>query len=92
MRQTDPSRRALLRFLRGEYCAATCGESPEAPEAEFEIECAAYWTAADYHAGQDSELYAALSASPYRPGPIESGPEPGSVAEELYRAAQDWIR
>jgi hypothetical protein len=92
MRNPDPSRRALIRFLRKEYRAATCGESPEAPEAEFEIECAAYWISADYHTGQTSELYSALSTSPYSPGALESGPEPGSIAEELYRAAQDWMR
>jgi hypothetical protein len=38
---------------------------------EFDREQAIYWFSADFHGGQWSELYAALCASPYRPGAIE---------------------
>jgi len=35
---------------------------------EFDIEAAIYWFASDWHGGQSSNLYSALSTSPYRPG------------------------
>jgi hypothetical protein len=41
---------------------------------EIDREGAIYWFAADYHSGQWSNLYEALSTSPYSPGPIERGP------------------
>lgn len=41
---------------------------------EFDIEGAIYWYASNYHSGQDSELYSALSMSDYTPGRNESSP------------------
>jgi hypothetical protein len=35
---------------------------------EFDIEAAIYWFATDWHGGQWSNLYSALSTSPYKPG------------------------
>lgn len=37
----------------------------------FDREAAIYWFAADYHGGQWSNLYRALSASQYKPGALE---------------------
>lgn len=53
----------------------------------FDIECAIYWYSADYHGGQWTNLYSALSMSEYRPGAMESGPD--SVAAILYAALED---
>ena len=41
----------------------------------FEIEEAMYWFAADYHGGQGSNLYAALSLSEFTPGLLANGPQ-----------------
>ncbi len=41
---------------------------------EFDREAAIYWFANDHHGGQWSNLYSALSMSPYHPGPLENGP------------------
>jgi hypothetical protein len=35
---------------------------------EFDIEAAIYWFSTDWHGGQWSNLYSALSTSPYKPG------------------------
>lgn len=51
---------------------------------EMEIACALYWCAADYHSGQTSSLYRALSALEYKPGALETEPEDGSIAALLY--------
>lgn len=55
---------------RGEMLSALAGHGDE-----FEIEEAIYWVASDYHGGQSSNLYAALCASPYKPGACSQGPE-----------------
>jgi len=52
---------------------------------EFDREEAIYWFAAEYHMGQSSNLYAALSASNYRPGALARGPS-GMDAIEMYHA------
>jgi hypothetical protein len=39
-----------------------------------EVHVALYWLLSNYHGGQDSPEYAALSSSPYNPGPMEKGP------------------
>ena len=51
---TDPTRDEMLTALAGAD--------------EFEVEAAIYWFAADWHGGQSSNLYSALSTSRYRPG------------------------
>ena len=76
----DPTRSELLEFLR-----SICNVSTE--DDEFDIEQAAYHVAADCHSGQFSNLYTALSASPYRPGRMEDGAD----RSELYSAACAWI-
>lgn len=71
----DPTREEML---------ATLQASPYAEEeGEFAIEEAIYWFASDWHGGQDSNLYAALSQSPYSPGPLAEGPEDTYLYDEL---------
>lgn len=56
---------------------------------EFDREAAIYWFADRYHNnGQSSNLYAALSASDYKPGRLEYGPEEGSEAQRAYWALE----
>lgn len=56
---------------------------------EFDIEAAIYWYANDYHGGQNSQLYSALSSSSFRPSRLSKGIEnEGIVAEELYSALE----
>lgn len=56
---------------------------------ECEVDGSVYWFAADNHGGQGSNLYAALCRCGYRPGPIERGPEEGSLMELCYRILED---
>ena len=51
----------------------------------FDREGAIYWFAADYHGGQGSNLYSALSRSQYRPGAWERRPH-GVIGRECYDA------
>jgi hypothetical protein len=67
---SDPTYKELLKFLK------------PLSDDEFEIEEAIYWFAADYHRGQTSNLYSALSASEYRPGIAQS--RPSGEAKRLY--------
>ena len=62
---TDPTIEAMRAFLTDQF-----GEADE-----FDREQAIYWFASDYHGGQWSNLYAALCASPFKPGPIAKGPQ-----------------
>ena len=71
----DPSRDEMIEHIRKVY-----GREAD----EFDIEEAIYWFATDYHGGQSSNLYSALSTSEYRPGRSSSGPEEGSMGEMIY--------
>ena len=53
---------------------------------EHHVAEAAWWFASNFHSGQDSNLYKALTALDYRPGPTRSGPEKGSATEAVYDA------
>lgn len=53
-------------------------------ERKFDVESAIYWFCSDYHNGQTSNLYSALSTSKYRPGAYQNGVEDGSTAEMIY--------
>jgi hypothetical protein len=61
---SDPTRDEMLAFLE------TTGV-----EDEFDREEAVYWFAANYHGGQSSNLYEALSMSPYAPGLATNEPD-----------------
>jgi hypothetical protein len=56
---------------------------------EFDREQAIYWFASDYRGGQWSNLYSALCTSEYRPGAIERGVEPETMANLCYQALVD---
>jgi hypothetical protein len=71
----DPSRDEMIEHIQKVY-----GREAD----EFDIEEAIYWFASDYHGGQGSNLYSALSTSEYRPGRMSSGPEEGSMGEMIY--------
>jgi len=71
----DPSREEMIEHIRKVY-----GRDAD----EFDIEEAIYWFATDYHGGQSSNLYSALSTSEYRPGRMSNGPEEGSMGEMIY--------
>jgi hypothetical protein len=53
-----------------------------------DVHVALYWLLSNYHGGQNSPEYAALSASPYSPGPMENGPrgEAKMIYKELISA------
>jgi hypothetical protein len=103
---TDPTRAELLAFLEQAYPDATGGETPHTDDqadddahdgcpCRFDIEDAAYWLAAHHHGGQASNLYAALSASPYRPGACERDlpdDDERATASELYRQGAEWLQ
>ncbi len=74
----DPTREEMLEFLNA------CPFADE--QDEFDREEAIYWFASNYHGGQSSNLYSALSTSPYNPGPIARGPSDLFLYDEL-RAA-----
>lgn len=76
---TDPTREEMLAYLTSQY-----GYDVD----EFDLEEAVYWFATNWHGGQWSNLYAALCASAYRPGPLCHGPEPASMAADLYEALE----
>ena len=56
----DPTRNEMIQFL--------ALSNPAIDFNEFEV--AMYWFAYDWHGGQSSNLYSALSTSPYNPGPL----------------------
>ena len=70
----DPTREEMLTFLT----------RFESGEDEIDREEAIYWFAHDWHSGQWSNLYSALSTSPFQPDPFANGPEKGSMGEQLY--------
>jgi hypothetical protein len=51
---------------------------------EHHVVEAAWWFASNFHSGQDSNLYRALTALDYRPGATRSGPEKGDLVEDIY--------
>jgi hypothetical protein len=59
MKTSDPTVSEMRAFLRQIDCEAD----------EFDVEGAIYWFSSDWHGGQWSNLYSALSTSDYRPGP-----------------------
>lgn len=72
----DPTRLEMIEYLNQQGCNS------------FEAEQAIYWFAHDWHGGQGSNLYSALSCSRYRPGPCEAGVS-GSLAEIAYELLEE---
>ena len=54
---------------------------------DFDIAAAIYWFANDYHGGQSSNLYSALSTSDYRPGPMHKSikDDENETATQMYQ-------
>jgi hypothetical protein len=77
----DPTIAELREFLDGRFSGLVDTESGEW---EFDREEAIYWYACNWHSGQWSNLYAALSQSEFRPSPMANGPENGTLAEIAY--------
>ncbi len=70
----DPTADEMRAFLTMQQC----GDYDE-----FATEEAIYWFANDYHGGQASNLYSALSTGGFRPGPCANGPEDDYLYEAL---------
>lgn len=100
----DPTRRELIAFLEARHREVSDEDTHTEAEAEhdahdgcgcrFDIEEAAYYVAAHCHGGMRTNLYVALSRSPFRPGPIARDLpdyDQRPVASELYEAATAWI-
>lgn len=75
----DPTAAEMRRFLKKRH-------GTEADD--FDVESAIYWFANDWHGGQSSNLYSALSTSDYRPGASERGPT--DHAAIMYADLEDW--
>lgn len=74
----DPTHDEMMSYLRAAW-----------PEMELEIletdgEVAIYQFAADYHGGQSSNLYSALSTSVFDPGPVWAFDSEGSIVQNFY--------
>jgi hypothetical protein len=74
----DPTREGMLDYLD------TLTSPGMRDYNEFDIEEAIYWFAHDWHGGQGSNLYAALSASPFTPSPTASYIDADSATGYLY--------
>lgn len=72
----DPTREEMISFLKSLPFADEFGDDDR--------EVAIYWFANHYHSGQSSNLYEALSSSPFEPGMIANGPEADSSEKMLY--------
>jgi len=73
----DPTKEEMMLYIKQQYG----GESGWEDDAEVAI----YWFSNFYHGGQWSNLYSALSTSPFNPGPIARGPQKDSMEEMMYR-------
>jgi len=75
----DPSAQEMRAFLKKEH--------PGEEGGDFDIEAAIYWYANDFHGGQASDLYSALSTSKFKPGPAhKSVKDEGEVASMMYES------
>jgi hypothetical protein len=57
---------------------------------EFDREEAIYWYANDWHGGQDSNLYSALSRSEFSPGAASRGP--GETAQMIIEELEEHFK
>jgi len=76
----DPTREEMITFLQQQF-----GREDGFEE---DAEVAMYWFANFNHSGQWSNLYSILSTSQFRPGPMSSGPQPGSSEEMMFQSLE----
>ena len=77
----DPTADEMRKFLHEDI------ETPTDTDETFSIEAAIYWFATDWHSGQSSNLYSALSTSQYKPGMTESAPD--CISQDYYDALEE---
>ena len=78
----DPTRKEMEKFLESKKKALEAEE--------FDVQVAIHYYASEYHSGQSSNLYSALSTSKYKPGRSESSADDVSdQAGMLYNELQD---
>jgi len=70
---TDPTKEEMVNFLTQKFHGMV--DPAETDANNFDVAAAIYWFANDYHGGQSSNLYSALSTSDYRPGPMHKSVE-----------------
>lgn len=75
----DPTREEMLAYLLGRVDDLESVNNPD-----IDIEEAMFWFAADWHGGQDTNLYAALSQSPFAPSPMSDGPASMPSAASMF--------
>lgn len=81
----DPTRETMLERLQATFAGSLGHGIDDDNQDEFDLESAVYWFASDYHTGQWSNLYRALSSSPYTPSPLAKGIDSESeLAQEIY--------
>jgi hypothetical protein len=78
----DPTRDDMLTSINVAFDSEARGDGTML---NFDVEQAIYWFANDWHGGQWSNLYSALSTSEYHPGALECGCEPESTAADMYQ-------
>jgi hypothetical protein len=79
---SDPTRQEMLDYLLKHFRLHNDSEQPFV-EFDLSAEEAIYWFASWYHGGQSSNLYSALSTSPYKPSPLARGIEEDTLAYEM---------
>jgi hypothetical protein len=72
----DPTKEEMLNYLQSLY-----GQEEGWKD---EAEVAIYYFGNDWHGGQFSNLYSAMSTSPYSPGPISTLESEGDFAKMMY--------
>ena len=75
MHTQDPTSEEMLAFLLSQPCRSE--------EDRNDALVAIYWFASEWHGGQTSILYSALSTSPFRPGPCGSLESEGETVKEF---------
>ena len=92
----DPTREEMIRFINsafllnypvGEFSSANFDE--DSLSTAFDVESAIFWFGNDWHSGQSSNLYSAMSCSEYRPSPMCNGiHDEDETAQEIYTALE----
>lgn len=83
----DPTKEEMVKFLNDKY-KGHIDYTDE--EIQFPIEAAIYWYAYNYHSGQNSNLYSALSTSKYQPSRMLKNIDDidDDVTQEMYSYLQ----